>query len=335
MAQLTKVVVDAISLVKAGANGEPIQIYKSLEGGGDNPEGDQNPGDTINISTDTEIEKGETKEGNTPGTSVEEKAQEEALELPETSETIEEETLTIDKSTQGTLRQLFKPLLKALGLSNSEEGIEKASDIDTSVDWTSFTSRMTDPESRIWDALDTLRWTMNSIFWNDTIDNGKELILNNIDEFKSYVEDVLNSERAITFFEKEDETMKKEDIEKAIADALDPVSKSLTTLTEQIAALEKSAEPVEETTPVEEIVEEPIEKGADPTEETPEDLSSVIKTAISDSLEPVSKSLKELGDRLNTLETAKGISKGGQISGSKVEKANEDLWPEIRIPGLG
>lgn len=311
MSELKNVVVDALSLVKRGANGEPLQIYKSAD---PNDRPDKTPVKKAEATKTTEPE-------------VTEKAQTE-----ETNNTAESMDEAIQKSTHKALKDLFAPILKAF----TPDIVEKAADIDNHVDYTSFLSRISNPEMRLDDALDQLTYTVWNIFWDDSITNGKELILKNIDDFKVYVEKVLNGDRSLQsiFFEKGDlEEMKKEDVTSAVTEALAPLAKSIGDLADKVTVLEKSATeevPAEAEAPAAATAEDTtVEKSAEKTEAS--DLAAIVKSAIEASMQPISKSVKELTDRVATIETLKGVSKSAEVTEVKKSDGVADEWPEFNL----
>lgn len=313
MAELKNVVVDAISLVKAGANGEPIQIYKSAEPPAEDPK-------AAEPATPSEAEVSKSAEPPSVPAEAHEAISPEAIEKQ------------VDSKVHNTLRDLFAPIIKAF-TGQTGEAISKASDIDNSYDPQSFVSRMTQPEERLDYALYQLMYTFWSIFWDSNCDNGKELIEKNIDDFKEYVMKVLDGPRDVaeTFFEKGDEDIvKKEDLAAVMAEALAPVTKGIEDLTAKLTAVEKSTEPetpAEGTTPTETQVEK--------AEEKTEDQLSIFKSAIAEAIAPMTKSLEDLASRVETVEKTKGISKSAGEPKSPVEKGTQDEWPDIHIPGIG
>ena len=303
MGQLKDVVVDAISLVSAGANGEPIQIYKAADG----------------VSETLKEEPAATIEG--------------TLETTLVGEDI---AGAVEKGTHKALRDLFSPLIKSLGFKPTE----KSQDIDNSIEYTSFTSRMTQPSTRLSEALYTLRWCIDEVFWDSSIENGKEIILQNIDEFKAFVIGVLdsNAERKSIFFEKGDTEMTKDDVQGMIKETLEPTLKALELLAEQIATVEKAAaeelETPAEGTPAEGTPAEgaPVEK-ADQLDT--DAVIAAVKSAMGEAITPISKSVEELTERLGTLENMRGLSKGSQVTApAAIAKSVNDEWPGLVIPGL-
>lgn len=319
MAELKNVVVDAVSLVKAGANGEPIQIYKSAEPPTETPA--DNPAEPATPS-EAKVEKAEEPQGTEPADET------------QTPESIEKQ---VEAKATSMLKDLFAPIIKAF---TGKDAVQKASDIDNSFDPQSFVSRMTQPEERLDYALYQLMYTFWSIFWDSSCENGKELILKNIDDFKEYVVKVLEGPREVaeTFFEKGDETMlKKEDVSAAMAEAVAPLAKGLEELNTKLSAVEKTDTNVtpegQEAAPAEGS-ETPAttEKSA---EDKDQEQLNLFKSAMAEVLAPLAKSLGDLAGRVETVEKTKGISKSAGDPTTPVEKGAADEWPDIHIPGIG
>lgn len=315
MGELKHVVVDAISLVKAGANGEPIQIYKSAE---------QPELEPVEVEK-AEIEKPEVETEVDPEIIITEKAK--------MDETIENKTHSI-------LRKMFAPIIEAFSIQTTEPTIvSKASDIDTSMDYSSFLSRMTNPESLLEEAMYTLKWSINSIFWDDRISDGKERIFKNIDDFKDYVGKVLESDRSIqtVFFEKGDDgiMLKKEDIMAVIKESLEPITKSVDELSTKLDTLQKEEVVLETEIAAATTVDAVIEKAEGTEELKGEDFVNLIKAAVSESLTPITKSIEGLQERIGVVESIRGLSKGASVEKpSVINKSTDDEWPAIKIPGI-
>lgn len=330
MSKLTDVVVDAISLVKAGANREPIQVYKAADG-------QSQPVETTPEATPTEP---------TPAEQTPAPVSTEPTETPKP-----EATTPVTKAKD--LKALFEPLAKALGFTATE----KSRDIDNDVDWESFSSRMNRPSTQISDALYTLNDCLWEIFWNDQIDNGRELILQNIDEFKTFVTQVLdsNKERQNQFFTKGETEVTKTEVQEIITAALEPAMKSVENLGKKIEALGK-----EDTTPAATTTETPAATTETPaattetpaaTTETPaagttpaapaatepvqksDEVAAILKSTLTELLDPITKSIEAVSARVETVENTRGLSNGLQPSGA-ITKGDADQWPEINIPGI-
>lgn len=324
MSKLTDVVVDAISIVKAGANREPIQIYKAADG----------------QSQPVEITPEATPAEQTPAEETPAPASTEPTETPKP-----EATTPVTKAKD--LKALFEPFAKAMGFTVTE----KSRDIDNDVVWESFSSRMNRPSTQISDALYTLNDCLWDIFWNDQIDNGRELILQNIDEFKAFVTQVLdsNKERQNQFFTKGETEVTKTEVQEIITAALEPAMKSVEDLGKKIEALGKedtaSAATTTETTAAtttEVNTEETEAPAATTTEATTaatepvqksDEFAATLKAALAEMLAPITKSIEEVSSRVETVENTRGLSNGLQPS-SAITKGAVDEWPEINIPGI-
>ena len=276
--QLLDANIEFISLVKRGANGERITIYKSANA-----------------------------EDNPPGNN------------PVVKESPGVEGMDEMKGFFTLLKNFFVGKSKDLGLP----------------DYKSFSSRITNKQSNIKTAMYSLEDTMYEIFWDSNIENGGELILKNVDDFRKYISDILSStEVSKEFFKKEESDMNKEELKEMLATDLDPITKSIEDLAEKVEKLEKLEESQEEGLEVEGGVEkeeklekdnkeiekeEKIEKEGKETEELTID---IIKSLLVEALEPISKSIGDISDRVEVVEQARGITKSKE--GKEVKK--EDDW---------
>jgi len=304
MGELRDVRVELISLVNQGANGEPIQIYKSADA-------------TV---------AGEPEDTATMGEAT---AQE-----PETTEDVAkaEETVTdqapsieeaVAKESKNFLAKMFRPLLEGLGLIETQ--VEKAADINNDIDYASFTSMLNNPEYRFQEAIDMLRWSILEIFWDQKITNGRERILQNIDDFRSYIEKILSEDVVIQkqYFEKGAENVKRKDVQAMLSEALSPVTKSLEDLSAKLETLEKTAQTAE---PENKEPEAEVQKSAAPSE------IEVLKSVVAEALTPIVKSLEDVSERITIMENMRGLAKSAaDVSTKKVEK-EDDPWPEINFP---
>lgn len=224
--------------------------------------------------------------------------------------------------------------------------VAKAKDINTDVDYTSFTSRINSIRGNISNAISALDMTMWEIFWNDQIDNGKEIILQNIDDFKAYVVEVLGQPAEVqkSFFlvsnrakeegeiiiKEADSEMKAEDIAKMF----EPITKQLTDFGNKLATIEKQVgeggtkveEAVQQVTKTGEKVEE-VQTQVEKTEDKAKEVD-VVKQALESGFADIKKSMDELSGRLATVENARGIGNGAQ--GTQVEKS-ADEWPQLNF----
>lgn len=225
--------------------------------------------------------------------------------------------------------------------------VEKAKDLNTDVDYSSFTSRIKSIRGNISNAINALDNTMWEIYWNDQIENGKELILQNIDEFKNYVMEVLNGGVEIqkSFFLVENRTkvggeiiakeadadMKAEDIQKLfepIAKQLDEIGGRLETVEKKMtetagteAQVEKATEQIVKTEEKVDAVQAQVEKAAEKAVEV-----DVIKAALEAGIAQIEKSIGGLSDRIATVEQARGLS--AQVHGTEVKKSM-DPWDGV------
>jgi hypothetical protein len=199
---------------------------------------------------------------------------------------------------------------------------------------------MNNPEARFDYAVDQLRYAVWNIFWNDNLTNGKELILQNIDDFKRYIEGIFDNTVEVQkqFFEKgAEEDMQKDEFSEVVKAALEPVTQALTDLTEKVSKMEQAnvtpADPAVETPATAAAAEgtEDVTKSAEETKEP--DIAEIVKSVINEAISPISKSIGELTTRVEKVESVKGVSKGLEPD-SKVEKAS-DPWADLHIPGLG
>jgi flagellar hook-basal body complex protein FliE len=199
---------------------------------------------------------------------------------------------------------------------------------------------MNNPEARFDYAVDQLRYAVWNIFWNDNLTNGKELILQNIDDFKRYIEGIFDNTVEVQkqFFEKgAEEDMQKDEFSEVVKAALEPVTQALTDLTEKVSKMEQAnvtpADPAVETPATAAAAEgtEDVTKSAEETKEP--DIAEIVKSVINEAISPISKSIGELTTRVEKVESVKGVSKGLEPD-SKVEKA-ADPWADLHIPGLG
>lgn len=237
----------------------------------------------------------------------------------------------VAKTEEATATSLLAKIKEFLGISP----VKKSQDLDVHIDYSSFTSRINDKSARLDDAVNTLLFTIWDIFWDNTIEDGKGLILKNIDEFKAYVEGVLNStevQKSQDFFKKNEEVdnVNKEEIQKMIGEAVSPLSEAITQLGAKLEGpttepdVEKSDESGEN--------KEPETNQAETTAEdslTKEDLSSLLKEA----LEPLAKSIGGVAERVETLEQVRGLSKSSNKE-TKVAKS-EDPWAGVLGPIFG
>lgn len=287
--QLTNTSVDFISLVKKGANGEKVTVFKSAELTEDLTE-------ELNNATNQET-----------------------IEKSEDTETMTKEEVT-------TMKGFFKMVKEFFGGTKTD--IEKSQDLP-SPDYTSFNSVITNQKKNVSQAIWTLQDVIWEIYWNDSIENGKELILKNIDEFRNYVAEILTSpvevqKEAFTKIEKEEFEVKKEDLQALLNETLAPVTKAVNDLTEKVQKMEKSEEAgTAEETKVEKSEEEATETKTEVQKE--ETLTSeVVKGLLAEVLTPISKSLEGISSRVEALEQVRGISKAAEAT--EIEKADTDLW---------
>jgi uncharacterized protein YoxC len=310
--KLTNLDVQYISLVKKGANGEKVTIYKSAD------------------FQDPDV--------------AEVKLPEESLDV-----TITKEDMSIIEKTFAKIKKFM------VGGEKEDVVVEKAKDIDTSVDYLSFSSRMSDIHENWYNACSTLRYVGNSVFWSDE-SNGKELVLKAIDEFKAHVKtllaDKVKKEDTASYFTEPkepvvvaktdtlealktirdglndsinslenlekgvDEQVKKEDFEQMLS----PIVKSIEGLTAKVEGLEKDV--ADEVEDVKKTAEEVGEKAEKTAEETKDLVAEFAK-----SLEPIVKSLEGISERLTNIEETRQISKQGDET--QVEKGDDDDWDGV------
>lgn len=330
--KLTNLKVDMISLVKNPANGEKVTIFKSA----DHPA----EADTVETTTPAATAVEETPAEEVAKASAETESQEVTPSAPAVDDTAKKGVM---KSVKEFLSNLFGEPVE----------VHKAQDIDDSMDWSSFNSMISNPRRNTFKACYVLEDVLSEIFWNDTIENGKELIAQNIDEFKAYVMkildgpvDVAKTQFAEAFTSKENLGMEEDDmtaeqIAKAVSDALAPVTKSVEDLLAKVDTIAKSEETPAtegaEATPAAEGAETPAAEGTETPAEggegavaksvTPEDVAEVIKSA----LEPVVKSVGELTDKVQALENVRPVSKSAEVSGVSKSAGTVDEWPELTL----
>lgn len=326
--KLTNLKVDMISLVKNPANGEKVTIFKSADHPAETAEAE------ATLATETpavdEVVKSTEEVDNT-------ESQEVTPSAPVVDETSKKGVM---KSVKDFLSNLFGEPVE----------VHKAQDIDDSMDWTSFNSMISNPRRNTFKACYVLEDCLSEIFWDDTIENGKELIAQNIDEFKAYVMkildgpiDVAKSQFAEAFTSKEnlgteEDDMTAEQIAKAVSDALAPVTKSVEALMAKVETITKSEETPAEVAeaPAAEEAEAPTEDAATTEDATPaadeveksmsaEDVAAVVKSA----LEPVMKSVSDLTAKVESLENVRPVSKSAEVSGVSKSAATADEWPEL------
>lgn len=319
MAELKDVVVDAISLVKRGANGEEIKIYKSADSV-DSADSSEIPDESPEVTPTEDKTTGEaTTSENQPS------AEQSPENVTKTEDQYENKILSV-------LRKVFAPFLS--DASPEPETVQKAQDIDNSVEWTSFSSRITDPEMTVLRAMDILNSVLLNIFWDDSITNGKELILSSIEEFKQYVKGVLDSPREVqksAFTKGAEEDLNKEEMAALIKEALNPVNQTLSELSAKVEEFKKADEAAA-TEEQPEATEEQPEATETQVQKSVEDPADLVKAAIKEALEPITKSLGTLGDRISTIEKTRGLPKGSPADA--VQKSTEvvDEWPAIKLP---
>lgn len=302
--QLDEVTVNKISLVKKAANGTEVTVFKSADYAEETPVTPEvNP---VENAADTSPEATQAE------------AIEKSAEGPE-----KEETLTLLKKCAAALQSVFAPAKPA--------AVTKSADISNNIDYTSFSARLKSPRKNITDAMYLLEDVTYSIFWDETVEDGKGLILKNIDEFKAYVEGVLNSpdtEVKKSFFAKankeEDEDMKAEEIQKM----LEPITKSMEGISGRIEALEKGAEKVPE---VAATATAAVEKSAEVEAKTQEVAKSAEDASVI--LAEIKKSVDGLGERLTLIENVRGLSSQTQPVAPIAKSAEEDPWGGI-LAGL-
>ncbi len=291
--KLTDVDVQFISLVKKGANKQPITIYKSA----------------------SDID---------------------SLAEPNTEPVVKEEAISQEEV--GILKSLVSAIRNVL--PGKKETVAKSQDINNQMDYTSFLSRINNPERNFDTAISALQSAVWNIFWDSSIEDGKTLILQNIDQFKSYVESLLNAPVDIqkAFFKKADEgssggenkeggeDMTTEELSKA----LEPIAKAMEGINGRLDTIEKK---VNEEVPAQvEKAEGKVDEVAGEVKKTEEKTEEVKKSAddlkdtITKSLETITKSLEGIDTRLSTLENVKGISKG--LEGQEISKSN-DPWAGV------
>lgn len=319
MGEIKDANVKAISLVKAGANEEPIQIYKSADLAATTPE--TPPVVTAEAPIIPVAVASKTLEVNQP---VVEKSTEEVAK----SEDVQENKI---------MAAIRKVLASVFG-APAPVVVNKAQDIDNSVEWTSFASRMTDPEIKAYRAIDILYSVLSEIFWRDDIENGKELIETAMAEFTSYIKGVLNSPREIqkAKFEKGDDVtmLTKEALTSLLKEAVGPMEATVKELNTKIEQLQKAGV-TPETPPVVEVpvvvtplTTEPVQKSAE------EDPTVAFKAALKEVMDPINTTVTALKNRLDTFENMRGLPNG---SHSEVARKDEtaDLWPAVKFPRLG
>lgn len=299
--RLTNVEVDFISLVKKGANKQPITIFKSADYEEPNHE-------VKGLTVEGTLESGE--------------------EIGKS-----EETKSIIK---------FFNVLKNFFGGGEKEAVVKAADINTEVDYKSFNSVINSVRKNIYNACWTLQDTIDAIFWDDKITNGKELILKNIEEFKTYIEGILNSETSVQkdFFRKDSDRAKEAiEVLKSITDGLnetilkskrgvdetvnreeiqallEPITKSIEDLSNKVDSLTKLVEKVEE-------AEGKVEEKA---QEVAKAAAEAETTSVVGMLEEIQKSLDSINNRVTNIEEFRGIS---AQEGEPTEVEKSDLDPE-------
>jgi hypothetical protein len=300
--QLLNADVEFISLVKKGANQEQVTIYKSA---------DFSPEDQ---SVETKVDV---------APAVENPVEVEKTETPEEKE----------------MKGFFQILKEFFGGGKKETEVVKSKDLP-SPDYTSFSSMINNQKVNIRRAIYTLEDVMWEVFWDDQIENGKELIQKAVSEFSDYINNILSQSIEVQkeFFEKveksdneEELEVKKEDLMAIIKEALDPVNQSINGLAEKVSKMEKEEAEVkkEEGTEGAHAAEEQKSEGVQKSEELTVD---VVKSLLTEALSPISKSVNELSERVQTVEQARGISKSLE---STEMKKSEEVWAGVLsfIPG--
>jgi hypothetical protein len=331
--RLTNVDVQFISLVKKGANQEKITIFKSAN----YQEGAE--GQVASDVSETTNSKANTITITDGENSVVLKDKE--MNLPEEAKIEYIEPSLVNKFF-GVMKNLF----------GGKEDIQKAKDISREVDYSSFNSIISSPRGNFSRALYILDDAVWHIFWDDTIENGKELILKNIDEFKAYVEGILNDPDDNVkkeFFQKSSDRIKKEleeltsvfngtigKIEKGVdaevtkeelQELLSPITKSIEGLTDKVTALEASVKKTEEQVSgteaeVAKKTEEVAQKSEEVATKKSEEVGTEIKGLIEEFSKSVNTSLADISGRLQKLEETRGLSNSQEST--EVHKGDDD-----------
>ncbi len=314
--RLADVDVQYISLVKKGANGEKVTIYKSDD------------------FDETDLEKKEevTEEV------VEKELTEEEVQKP----VMEKAEITND---DGGIKKFYNVMKNFFG---GQETIEKAKDINTEVNYTSFTSQIKNVRRNCYKAVYTLENVISEIFWSD-VDNGKELINKAIDEFKAHVNTILNDDGTVqkSFFSKEAKDQDHIEVMKSLTETLnnniqkskgvdDEVNKEeiqalLEPITKSIGAISTKLEEFEGLSAKVEKMEEQVagdkEELVEKTEETATETKTEVQKSLEAALAPIVKSLEGISERVIKIEETRGASTQGD--GQEVVKKEDEEWAGI------
>jgi hypothetical protein len=315
--QLVDVDVQFISLVKKGANREKVTIFKSAD---------------FKDPVEEVVVKGESTE---------------RVQVPGDPSGLTEES---------TFKKFYSVMKNFFGGKEGTE-VSKSKDINTKVDYNSFNSILYGIERNFSRAVYALEDAVWHIFWNDQIENGKELILKNIDEFKTYVSGVLDGADPMVkkeFFMKSTDKIQKElevlksvslglndsieqmekgNIEKGaeeevtkkeMQELLGPIAKSIEELSTKVTELETKNEEV--VTKTEEKTEEVAQKSKEVVSEKTAEVSSELKSLLETFSKSVTESLGDISSRLATIEETRGLGNGTEATG--VEK-DEDPWAGV------
>lgn len=179
----------------------------------------------------------------------------------------------------------------------------------------SFANRMAvvDIMENMYQVNDALRGTLRDIIGDDGIKDKKAAMTGAIDEFAAYMKEKISTSpiaKSANFYNEPkgaDEEMNLDDIKKAVAEAVKPISEKVEAL-EKTTAIDPQSAPEAQG----EAAAQAVTPEIDPTE--------VLKAALGEALKP-------LTDRITTLENVRGISKGKvPDEQQQLEKGETDVF---------
>lgn len=282
-------------------------------------------------------------------------------EEPENQEPtgVVKETTTEATAHREDLSQLgkFFTMMKNFFAGGKEE-VVKAQDINTVIDYTSFNSIISSVRGNFNKAIYALEEACWEIFWDGQITNGKERILQNIDEFKTYVASILNNDSTVqkSFFTRDTE-LAKQAVEtlKSITDGLsetinksnkggeemnqeemqallNPIVKSVESLATKVDSLAEAVAKTEA-----KVEEKTAEVAKDAEAKVDEKTAEVAKAAeegdtkVVELLTGIQKSLDGISSRVSTLEQYRGETSqidGQEATVSKDLDDEEAFWAD-------